>query len=99
VSNSLSPEKAALRRAADVLGGQAAMAKVLGLEDRRRIWPYFHTDRRFPTEYCPLIEKATRDLNDTVPCEELRPDVAWDVLRIQPPWDGKERRGERRAEK
>ena len=35
-------------------------------------------DRRIPAEYCPRIEAATGGL---VRCEDLRPDVRWDVLR------------------
>ena len=34
--------------------------------------------KRVPAEYCPAIERETG-----VRCEELRPDVAWDVLRMQ----------------
>lgn len=33
--------------------------------------------RDVPAEYCPQIERATKGL---VRCEDLRPDVAWDVL-------------------
>lgn len=33
-----------------------------------------------PAERCPEIERATAG---AVTCEELRPDVAWDVLREQ----------------
>lgn len=33
-----------------------------------------------PAEYCPAIERATGGM---VRCEELRPDVEWDVLRQQ----------------
>lgn len=33
---------------------------------------------RVPAEHCPAIERETG-----VRCERLRPDVAWDVLRIQ----------------
>lgn len=77
----LSPEKAALQRAADVLGGQAALAAVVGYPDRRHVWPYFSTDRRFPAEHCPAVERATREKGQPVLCEELRPDVAWSVLR------------------
>jgi len=84
------PEKAALRRAAEVLGGQAAMAAVLGYDDRRAVWHWFGTDRRFPAEHCPAIERATREKASAegdptliVTCEELRPDVAWSVLREQ----------------
>lgn len=36
--------------------------------------------RRVPAERCPEIERATEG---AVRCEELRPDVAWDVLRLQ----------------
>lgn len=79
----LSPEKAALQRAAAVLGGQAAMASILGYVDRRGVWAWFNSDRRFPAEHCPAIERATRERGSPVLCEELRPDVAWDVLRMQ----------------
>lgn len=33
-----------------------------------------------PAEHCPAIERAT---GGKVRCEELRPDVAWEVLRLQ----------------
>jgi len=75
--------KDALRRAAEILGGQAAVAAVLGYEDRRAVFPWFSTDRRFPAEHCPAIERATRERGQVVTCEELRPDVAWGVLREQ----------------
>jgi DNA-binding transcriptional regulator YdaS (Cro superfamily) len=80
MSKLTSPEKVALRRAADILGGQAALASVLGYPDRRNVWPWFNTDRPLPAEHCPAIERAT---GGAVRCEELRPDVAWDVLREQ----------------
>lgn len=78
-----SPEKVALQRAASVLGGQAAVAAACGFSDRRHVWPWFNTDRRIPAEHCPAIERATRERGDVVVCEELRPDVAWGVLREQ----------------
>lgn len=31
-----------------------------------------------PAEHCPAIERETG-----IPCERLRPGVAWDVLRLQ----------------
>lgn len=77
------PEKDALHKAARILGGQAAFASVLGYEDRRNVSPWFNTERRFPAEHCPAIERATRTKGEPVLCEELRPDVAWDVLRMQ----------------
>lgn len=83
------PEKAALRRAADAIGGQAALASLLGYSDRRNVSPWFTTPRQFPAEHCPAIERATRALHaedsskPVVTCEELRPDVPWGVLREQ----------------
>jgi DNA-binding transcriptional regulator YdaS (Cro superfamily) len=81
------PEKVALARAAKTLGGQAALASALGFANRTGVWPWFNTDRRVPAEYCPLIERLTKERAvcpaDVVLCEELRPDVAWGVLREQ----------------
>src|SRR5688572_26318372 len=87
------PEKVALRRAAEVLGGQAALASACGYSDRRHVWPWFNTERRakdwrVPAEHCLAIERATREVAKEkcdptliVTCEELRPDVAWGVIR------------------
>lgn len=36
--------------------------------------------KQVPAERCPAIERAT---GGKVRCEVLRPDVAWDVLRLQ----------------
>lgn len=90
MDEALTPEKMALRRAADALGGQAAVAAVCGFSDRRNVWPWFNQDRRVPAEHCPAIERATRakaaevgDDSLIVLCEHLRPDVAWGVLREQ----------------
>lgn len=57
------------------------MAKVLGYDDRRHVWPWFNTDRRLLPEHCPTIERATRKAGDTVLCEELRPDLDWSTFR------------------
>lgn len=83
MSTSTDSEKAALLRAAKVLGGQAALAAALGFADRRHVWPWFNTERRVPAEHCPAIERETRAKGEVVTCEELRPDVAWGVLREQ----------------
>ena len=74
----VTPEKAALRRAVEILGGQVGLARACGYQDRRNVWPWVSTDRPLPAELCPLIERAT---GGRVRCEELRPDVAWDVIR------------------
>lgn len=77
-------EKQALHRAADVLGGQAALAAVCGYPDRRHVWPWFHTDRKVPAEKCPAIEEATRAKGDVVTCEQLRPDAKWVRVKGRP---------------
>lgn len=75
------PEKEALRRAAAIVGGQAALAAELGFKDRRHVWPWFNTSRSVPAEHCPAIERLTREMGAPVLCEELRPDIPWGVLR------------------
>lgn len=65
-----------LEKAIDVLGTASALARAIGVADSS---PGMWKQRgRVPAEHCPSIEKAT---NGLVACEELRPDVAWDVLR------------------
>jgi len=73
--------KQALAEAARILGGQAAVASLLGYNDRRNVSPWFTTDRPFPAEHCPAIERATREKGEPILCEQLRPDVEWGVLR------------------
>lgn len=74
------PPKDALRRAADLLGGQSGVATACGYSDRRHVWPWFNSDRRVPGDKCALIERAAKG---AVTVEELRPDLAW--LRVKDP--------------
>lgn len=80
----------AIDRAAEVLGSQTALAELLGVS-KGAVSQWKDPGRRVPAEYCPLIERATQG---KVRCEELRPDVAWEVLRLQAadetgePWNG-----------
>ena len=83
MDTNLAPEKAALHRAAQALGGRDAMAKLLGLQDARSLWPYF-ARRRFLPEYCLIVERETRAKGRAVLCEELRPDMEWSIVRNQP---------------
>jgi DNA-binding transcriptional regulator YdaS (Cro superfamily) len=76
--------KAELRRAAGVLGGQAAVAAACGFDDRRHVWPWFNTARSVPWEHAAAIELATRaeaaaknDPGLVVTCDSLRPDLCW----------------------
>ena len=72
------PDKRALRRAAEVLGGQSAIASACGYKDRRNVWPWFAFPHRLvPLEHCIAIERATTAAGSPVRREELRPDIAW----------------------
>lgn len=68
-----------LDKAAEIIGSQAAIALLCGVS-RGAVNQWKDKERRVPAEYCPLIERATAG---AVRCEDLRPDVAWDVLRTQ----------------
>jgi DNA-binding transcriptional regulator YdaS (Cro superfamily) len=64
-------------RAAKLLGSQVALANALGVT-KAAVGQWKDEGRRVPAEHCPAIERLT---DGVVTCEELRPDVAWGVLR------------------
>lgn len=61
----------ALKKAVDHVGGQNALARVLGLK-QAHVWNWLNRDREVPAEHCRKIEQATGGL---VTRYELRPDV------------------------
>lgn len=66
----------ALRQAIKLAGGQIALARSMGYAPQAiNNWL---ARGNVPAEHCPAIEAATLGL---VRCEDLRPDVAWSVLR------------------
>lgn len=69
----------ALDKAIRILGSLVAVGAVCNVS-KGAVSQWKDEGRRIPAEHCPLIERAT---NGAVRCEELRPDVAWDVLRMQ----------------
>jgi DNA-binding transcriptional regulator YdaS (Cro superfamily) len=69
----------ALDKAAEIIGSQTALANLLAVS-KGAVSQWKEPGRRVPAEYCPLIERAT---GGVVRCEDLRPDMAWDVLRLQ----------------
>lgn len=69
----------ALEKAVKILGSQAAIAAICGVS-KGAVNQWKDEGRRIPAEHCPLIERAT---SGAVRCEDLRPDVSWDVLRMQ----------------
>lgn len=73
VMSKVTPELA-LNRAIEKAGGISALAKGLELSGHAVIHQW--RLNRVPAEQCPRIEALTG-----IPCEELRPDVAWSVLR------------------
>jgi DNA-binding transcriptional regulator YdaS (Cro superfamily) len=67
-----------LSRACEVAGGSTRLAELLtsrGRKTSKASISRWKSDR-VPAEACPDIEALTG-----VKCEELRPDVRWDVLR------------------
>lgn len=80
----------ALQRAVDLLNGQAGLASAIGVK-QQNVWNWLNRPgATVPAEFCPAIERATREAAAAkgdpaliVLCEQLRPDVAWDVLRAQ----------------
>jgi DNA-binding transcriptional regulator YdaS (Cro superfamily) len=65
-----------IKRAIEALGSGAALASAIP----QYISQLLNGGRPIPAELCPAIERAT---GGKVRCEDLRPDVAWDVLRMQ----------------
>jgi DNA-binding transcriptional regulator YdaS (Cro superfamily) len=77
------PEQIAAARAIHVLGGPVAAARILQVKDERYQTVQSWVANRVPSDYCPAVERETALRGDVVRCEELRPDVAWEVLREQ----------------
>ena len=79
IGNAYDMEMEPIERAIKHFGSQAALASALGVK-QPTVSEWLTGDRQVPAERCPEIERAT---GGAVRCEELRPDVAWDVLREQ----------------
>lgn len=79
-----------LEKAIQCCEGQAGLASAIGGEVKQQhVWNWLNrSEGKVPAEHCPAIEFATRriatercDESLVVTCEELRPDVKWDVVR------------------
>lgn len=70
-------EPSAILRACAAIGGQAETARLLSVTPSA-VNQWCRGIREVPAERCPEIERGT---GGAVRCEELRPDVAWGVLR------------------
>jgi DNA-binding transcriptional regulator YdaS (Cro superfamily) len=63
--------------AAKLLGSQKALASALKVSTGA-VSQWKEDGRKIPAEHCPAIERLTRG---KVRCEQMRPDIAWGVLR------------------
>lgn len=65
-------------KAVSIVGTQTALASRLGVvQGAIQNWILRN---RVPAEHCPAIERET---GGAVRCEDLRPDIPWEVLRLQ----------------
>jgi len=67
----------ALEQAIERANGITALARAIPVKSHTVIQQW--RANRVPSDYCPRIERLTG-----VPCEHLRPDVDWAVLRGTP---------------
>lgn len=72
-------EPSAMERACSAAGSAAKLARLLSVTPAA-VHQWKTGDRPVPAERCPDIERVT---GGKVRCEDLRPDVRWDVLRTQ----------------
>lgn len=70
-----------INRAIEILGTGQALAASIG-RTPQFVSALRHGIRPIPADLCPVIERATAG---AVRCEDLRPDVAWHVLRNSAP--------------
>ncbi|WP_409266851.1 transcriptional regulator [Massilia sp. BHUDP2] len=67
----------ALSKAADIAGSMQALGEQLGVT-KGAVGQWKLPGRQVPAEHCPTIERIT---GGVVRCEDLRPDVDWQVIR------------------
>ena len=84
----ITPEEA-LDKAVALLGSLQSLAEKLDVT-KGAVGQWKLPGRRIPAEHCPVIERLT---SGQVRCEQLRPDVDWQTVRI----NGAPRTGGRRA--
>lgn len=70
-------EKKAIEKACALVGGQAALARLLGVTPAA-VNQWTKGLRPVPAERCPSIERLT---SGAVRCEQICPDVDWAFLR------------------
>lgn len=76
MANDQTTKKQALAAAIEVCGGQAGLARIVGVtgsSPRAVVWAWMERGQA-AQDFCPAIERAT---DGVVICEELRPDITW----------------------
>ncbi len=73
----------ALSKACKVVGGQSALAALLGGKVKQGHVFYWLETGRIPARHCPTIEKETTARGEPVRCEELCQDADWPFIRQQ----------------
>lgn len=76
----MNSENTPIRRACVICGSASVLAQAVN-KSPQFISQMVKGTRQVPAELCPEIERATRERGSPVLCEELRPDVRWDVVR------------------
>lgn len=84
----------ALTKAADIAGSMQSLGEQLGVT-KGAVGQWKLPGRQVPAEHCPAIERITAG---AVRCEDLRPDVDWQVVRTGARTGGR-RTADQRAEK
>ena len=72
-------DKQALKVAVEIVGSQGELAKLVGVSKAAMSQAVRDAKRQIPAHWCPAIEKATAR---QVRCEQLRPDVDWNYVRM-----------------
>lgn len=68
----------ALRRAVEIAGSQAALARILGIS-QPSVWKWLDKGKPLPAEHVHTVVAATG-----ISKEELRPDLFGEVARVVP---------------
>ena len=74
----------ALERSIDVLGGQAAVARILAEKTGRpirqgHVWAWLNRTKSLPPDIASYLEAATTEAGKRVAREELCPEFPWDT--------------------
>jgi DNA-binding transcriptional regulator YdaS (Cro superfamily) len=66
-----------VQKAIELCGSQTELARRCGVK-QQHVWKWLHELRAVPAERAIAIEIAT---GGAVTCEQLRPDIRWDLIR------------------